>query len=231
VKIEDTVILLCDGIVEGYSIQTGRVVFQISALRLPIDLAEDRLKTGEASDPMELTRPMKESVSYKCLKGVYVPLKQSDPCCVHYSRSSGHVVVGYTDGIVSLITFELTEKQAMPPEIGTHMPSVLPTHTYRLNTQGRHNSAITFLTTIRAVSGDVRNSFLSLPSTLLIIGDNDGVLSIWKVPHKDAARYVRSTHSTLLNVNMSFTEQLVVPQSAFRRMVIALASSRSTLFT
>ena len=183
----DTVLLLCDGVIQMYSLKKGCVVYQLSAHRVPIDLNEDDLAKGLTSDPLVVTRAMKESTSYKSLRGTVVPLDQGAPCTVYYSQYSEHVIVGYSDGNVSLLTVDVPPIGESGSGAGVKV-FLAPSHCYRLDTSASHSAPITVLTTIQRESPDAVDSMTVLNSVWLVVGDNNGVLSVWKILHKNSSR-------------------------------------------
>jgi hypothetical protein len=147
---EKVLFLLLDGNIVAHSIKTGMIIFQMSAIH-PRD-----------DDTVRHPQP------FLSLKGAIVSLNYHEPCCLHYSERTSHIVVGYSDGAVCFFTFEI------PP---AEPQSLIPSSTYLLDTNSCHTSPITFLSTIPILDHS------SQPlSSWLLVGDSMGTLSIWRVP-------------------------------------------------
>jgi hypothetical protein len=133
--------------------------------------------------------------------------KLSEPCSVHYSMSSGHVIVGYSDGTISLFNFELSGQD--------HQPQSLIPNSYQL--QLCHCFPITFLTTIPIpeFSSPIQGSWL-------FVGDKAGVLSAWMIPKNDNPRFgltyflIHSHILGLLSISNYITVSLGISAVLFR---------------
>jgi hypothetical protein len=154
---EEVFFLLSDGMVVAHSVRTGKLIFQLPVVHPPVE------------------NPAPQSQSLLSLKGALVSLNYHEPCCIHYSELSHHLIVGYSDGAVCVFAFQI-------PPFGSddlHPQSLIPTSIVLLDTKSCHTSPITFLATI-----PMRDRSSHPHSSWLLVGDNLGTLSIWRVPRR-----------------------------------------------
>ena len=165
---DELMYMLCDGIVRGYALRSGILMFQMSVRRIPVNID----KVGD-TDHLAKSNVVEESLSYKALKGSLVDLKQGDPCCIYYCKGTGHLAVGYSDGGVSLLTIHPADIEAYK---NCDSLDIAPSSNIPIKTCDAHHTPITAFANASLTSPDTKDLV-----EYLVIGDEYGLLSIWSI--------------------------------------------------
>jgi hypothetical protein len=176
-------IVLSDGVVTGYCLSSIKTVLKFSALHISTFTDEESNAIAKAK-----SRPLPTSTlssSYQALRGGPIAIVEGYPCCIHYCKFSGHIIIGYSDGSVSIVL-----RNQFATDYFRESLNVNNVLCKRVESLSIHESSISALCTVGSISSKTIH---------LLIGDSAGRISSWLIDANGNSKKC----STLLYIHLN----------------------------